>query len=79
MYYKIENKECEIYKKLYSLRSKELHMETDNRQAINEKTGLAWNTYFGNPGQQNYRRVSIFTGFCFSGMNCRNTRINKHE
>lgn len=65
MYYKIENKECEVYKKLHELRLKEEQMELKNVASIIEKTGLEWNNSFGRRGQQNFMRVSTFSGFEF--------------
>lgn len=65
MYYKIENKECEVYKQLFELRTKELQYEKDNKKAIDEKTGLKWQNSFGHHGQQNFSRVSSYSGFEF--------------
>ena len=66
MYYKIENKECEVYKKLHELRTKELRFEQENKEAIFEKTGLTFQRFLGNRGQQNYERVTSFAGFAFN-------------
>lgn len=66
MYYKIENKDCEVYKKLHELRTKEEKIENDNILAIKEKTGLNWENSFGRIGQQNFRRVSSYSGFEFT-------------
>jgi len=66
MYYKIENKECEVYKKLHELRIKEEQIELKNVASIIEKTGLNWENFFGRRGQQNFRRVSSFSGFEFT-------------
>lgn len=44
MYYKIENKECEVYKKLHEMRIKEYQMAKDNIDAINQRVCLEWNT-----------------------------------
>ena len=66
MYYKIENKECEVYKKLYELRTKELKIEKQNITSIELKTGHQWTAFLGNSGQQsNVRRVNQYTGFAF--------------
>ncbi len=65
MYYKIENKDCTVYKELYSLRKKEIQIEKDNLVAIEEKTGLKFINTFGRHGQQNFRRVSRYAGFEF--------------
>jgi len=65
MYYKIENKECEVYKKLHELRTYEKQIEKENIEAIIEKVGLEWEMEFGHTGQQNFRRVSSLMGFGF--------------
>jgi hypothetical protein len=65
MYYKIENKDCEVYNKLHALRTKEIQMEEDNLKAVNEKVGLEFNLYLGRKGQQNFNRVTSYSGFCF--------------
>jgi len=65
MYYKIENKNCELYKKLHEMRSNELRMEIENKDAIKEKTGLEWIAIIGKYGQQNWNRVTVYQGFEF--------------
>lgn len=65
MYYKIENKECEVYKNLHALRTKELKMSDENLSAINEKIGLKWESFLGHSGQQNFRRTTQYSGFKF--------------
>ena len=37
MYYKIENKECEVYKKLHQMRTEEIQIGKENEKAIEEK------------------------------------------
>lgn len=66
MYYKIKNKESKVYQELFDLRTKELQMEEDNIKAIEEKTGLKWENMFGHQGQQNFNRVSRYSGFEFT-------------
>lgn len=66
MYYKVENKECKVYKELHQLRTKELQIQEDNEKAIEEKTGLKFKTFLGDNGQQNFRRVRQYTGFKFT-------------
>jgi hypothetical protein len=66
MYYKIENKECEVYKKLFALRILELQITEDNIAAIEEKTGLKWESFVGQSGQQNLRRTNQYYGFKFT-------------
>ncbi len=66
MYYKIENKESEVYKKLHEQRTKEQQMELKNIASIIEKTGLNFTQFFGRRGQQNFRRVTFYNGFEFT-------------
>lgn len=80
MYYKIENKDCEVYKKLYELRTNELQIEKENIKLIEQKTGLTWKNYFGHGGQQNFRRVTSYTGFAFNEVEKINFKIwKKHK
>lgn len=65
MYYKITNKECEVYKKLYSLRVTERIISESNLKKINEKVGLKWHAFLGYSGQQNFRRTTQYQGFKF--------------
>lgn len=65
MYYKIENKECEAYKELYALRTEEYEIERKNKEAINNVCGCDWDSFLGQEGQQNYWRVTQYTGFAF--------------
>ena len=62
MYYKIENKECEVYKKLHEMRTKEHQMAKDNIEAINQRVGLEWETYLGYSEQQQFGRVTTYEG-----------------
>lgn len=66
MYYKIENKECEVYKKLHQMRTEEIQIGKDNEKAIEEKTGLKFETFLGHSGQQNFRRTTQYIGFKFT-------------
>ncbi len=65
MYYKITNKDSEVYKKLYQLRIDEKRIEKENREAIEKKVGLDWQQYIGMAGQQNFHRCTQYTGFVF--------------
>lgn len=65
MYYKILNKECEVYKKLHELRTKELQIGIENEKAIKEKVVLEYKTFLGQSGQQNFDRVTRCDGFAF--------------
>lgn len=65
MYYKIENKECEVYKKLHAMRSEELRMEEENRQAIIEKAGSSFERFLGSSSQQTFTRLQQYHAFQF--------------
>lgn len=66
MYYKIENKECEVYKKLHQMRTEEIQIGKENEKAIEEKTGLKFESYLGRSGQQNFSRTTEYFGFKFA-------------
>jgi hypothetical protein len=66
MYYKIENKECEIYKKLHLMRTEEIQIGKENEKTLDEKIGLKFETYLGHHGQQNFRRTTQYIGFEFT-------------
>lgn len=65
MYYKITDKDSELYKKLHQLRTEELAIEKSNKAVIKEVVGDDWDEYLGKGGQQNYWRVTQYTGFAF--------------
>lgn len=65
MYYKITNRECDVYKKLHTLRMIEIQIEQDNLQYVRNLVGDDWNTYLGQVGQQNFLRVTNYEGFAF--------------
>jgi len=77
MYYKIENKNCEVYKKLRALREKERKIEKDNKKSIEEKIPYKWKSFYGHSGQQNFGRVTIYSGFCFSNPDIVDTKVWK--
>lgn len=79
MFYKIDNKECQVYKNVHALRTKELEMETENKTLITEKTGLEWKGYLGHPGQQNFNRVTEYCGLRFTSPNLVNPKIWKKD
>ena len=54
MFYKITNKESELYKKLHELRSKELKIEKENDAAVKKLVGDDWDHFSGWLGQQNF-------------------------
>ena len=65
MYYKIENKESDVYKKLYAMRRNELRIEEDNKARLEKQFGK-FKAFFGSSGQQNFFRVSHYSGFKFT-------------
>lgn len=65
MYYKVENKDSRLYKSLYELRAKELEIEKSNNEAVKNIVGNDWDNFLGQDGQQNYWRVTQYTGFAF--------------
>ena len=69
MYYKITNKESQIYKELYEMRIKELQLEADNLKAVKDKIGSEWTGYIGHFGQQNFNRTTTYYGFNFCNPN----------
>lgn len=66
MYYKIINKECEVYKNLHEMRTNELQIEKENKLKIEEIAGSSFVGFLGYGGQQNFRRVPLYVGFNFT-------------
>ena len=66
MYYKITNKNSEVYKKLYELRRGEIEMSKDNIRSIEDRIGLRYDNYLGDGGQQHCDRVPQYSGFKFN-------------
>ena len=66
MYYKILNKECEVYQKLHAMRTEEIQFEEENLKAIKEKTGMEWTSFLGRRSQQTFGRVTTYSGFVFT-------------
>lgn len=65
MYYKIINKDSEVYKQLYELRKKELQIEENNKRMVKELVGQDFTHFIGKAGQQNFERVTQYSGFVF--------------
>jgi len=65
MYYKIINKKSGVYQKLHELRTEEQKIEDENKEAVKNIVGDDWDNFFGQAGQQNYWRVTQYTGFQF--------------
>lgn len=65
MYYKIINKESKVYQQLHELRIKEQKIERDNKEAVKNIVGCDWDEFLGQVGQQNYWRVTQYSGFAF--------------
>ena len=80
MYYKIENKKSKVYKELFDLRIKEYAIQDENEIAIKDKSGSDFKNFFGDAGQQNFRRVRQYTGFEFIEPEKINAKIwKRHE
>lgn len=65
MYYKIENKDSKIYKKLHELRLNEIRIEKDNLAKVKERIGHSFSNFLGHHGQQNLHRTTQYIGFVF--------------
>ncbi|MCR5588024.1 MAG: hypothetical protein K6F72_00225 [Bacteroidales bacterium] len=65
MYYKIINKNSDLYKKLHELRTKELELEKNNNNLVKEIVGDDWNEFVGHVGQQNFMRCTRYKAFRF--------------
>lgn len=65
MFYKITDKESKLYKQLHELRSKELKIEKENDAAVKQLVGDDWDQFSGWSGQQNFHRVTTYSGFAF--------------
>lgn len=65
MYYKIVNKDCEVYQKLFNLRQKEHQINEENLKAIKEKIGLEFDKYFGHNQNGSFIRTKRYIGFVF--------------
>lgn len=65
MYYKIVNKESKVYQQLHELRTEEQKIERENKEAVKNIVGDDWDNFFGQEGQQNYWRVTQYSGFEF--------------
>lgn len=65
MYYKIINTDSNVYRELFALRIEEMAIEKKNREAVKNVVGCDWDNYLGRGGQQNFWRVTQYTGFAF--------------
>lgn len=65
MYYKIINKDSDVYKRLYDLRKKEQEIEESNNKLVMELVGQDFTHFIGRVGQQNFERVTQYSGFEF--------------
>ena len=65
MFYKIRNKESELYKKLHELRTKEKEIDKKNAATVRQLVGDDWGHFSGWLGQQNFHRVTTYSGFAF--------------
>lgn len=65
MFYKITNTESKVYKELFALRKEEISIERKNREEVKKVVGCDWDEYLGCKGQQNFWRVTLYSGFAF--------------
>ena len=65
MFYKITDKESELYKKLHELRTNERKIDKENNAAVKQLVGDDWDHFSGWEGQQNFYRVTMYSGFAF--------------
>ena len=65
MYYKVTNKESEVYKQLFELRQTEQQIEENNEKLLAEKIPYKWEEFSGYIGQQNFGRTTQYCGFVF--------------
>lgn len=65
MYYKLINTDSKVYKELMALRIEERSIEEKNREAVKNVVGCDWDEFLGLGGQQNYWRVTRYSGFAF--------------
>jgi hypothetical protein len=65
MYYKIVNQNSKYYKKLKALLEKEEKMKEENKQFVKDLVQLSFTKFWGIHGQQNYIRVTQYSGFVF--------------
>jgi hypothetical protein len=66
MYYKVTDKNCEIYKNLFSLRKQEIKFDEQNLKEVQEKVKIDWIDFDGNVSQKSYTRVIEYYGFKFT-------------
>ena len=65
MYYKITDKNSDLYKKLHGLRTEEHKIEEENLKKVKELVGDDWDEFVGHRTQQNICRVTRYSGFKF--------------
>jgi hypothetical protein len=65
MYYKITDKESNVFQQLYELLKQEKLKKSDNEIALKAKIGLTFKTFLGEPGQQKFNRLPEYYGFKF--------------
>lgn len=77
MYFKITNKDSDLYKRLRELREREIRIEESNLEKIKIKVELPFDGTFGHEGQQNWGRVTTYDGFCFTELDKVNPKVWK--
>ena len=63
MYYKVINKESEVYKRLREQREKEIAADERNTKKIEELLGFKWTSFYGKLSGQGFRRVTEYSAF----------------
>lgn len=66
MYYKIIDKESDLYKRLHLLRTNEIELEKTNLELVKQIVGDDWTVFIGTMGQQNFDRCTQYKGFQFN-------------
>lgn len=65
MYYKIVNQDSKVYQGIKSLLLKEEEIEVNNRKKLDEKIPYEWEVFYGSRGQQDFLRITRYSGFRF--------------
>ena len=63
MYYKVVNKDSEVYKSLLSQRERERTADARNKSKIEELLGFKWSSFYGRMGYQNLFRTTTYSAF----------------
>lgn len=78
MYYKITNKESNIYKVLHEQRTKELAAKEQNSKILKELITYKWEQYLG-WRDNSYGRIPVYFGFKFENLEEINRNVWKQD